>query len=327
MFSPIPPFYKLPFWLIVLCILFVTWAAGWAAVSFLQNKEVGYAATAVALLGALLALVQWIVGQLREAARTRWEAVRTYYAEGDSKELIDSRASIFAEEDFNKANVFCNFYEKWGRLVVMSYLPVEVFNGPSGVSISNAAIKLEPFLKTQRESNARYAESYLRLVDLIQRKGYLAGTAADTKIPELLARLNKRRASARPLVKAMKYVGLLLLAAILLYVFLVSFSSTTSRFACAGKLTSTGGTQPATIYMKLEDYRWWVGLWSKADANVHLEIPNTWLDYFGHVVKVGDQFQIFDSQKNLKGDYSLLSKALAVKTPEGIFVGTCSRND
>lgn len=128
-------------------------------------------------------------------------------------------------------------------------------------------------------------------------------------------------------MKLMKILGVFVVAAILLFVFVAKFSAVESRFQCPGEVSSKGGSRPVTVYLKLEEYRWWVGLWSGSDAALHLEIPNTAFDYFGHVKRVGDQYQVFDSQKNLKGNFSTLSKTLALNTSAGFFDGVCKKND
>ena len=128
-------------------------------------------------------------------------------------------------------------------------------------------------------------------------------------------------------MKLMKYLGALIVAALLLFVFVANFSAIESRFQCSGEIYSESDLHPATIYMKLQEYRWWVGLWSESDGSVWLEIPNKTFEYFEHVVEVGDQLQIFDSQKKSKGYFSTLSKSLAISTPVWSFDGTCKRND
>lgn len=115
----------------------------------------------------------------------------------------------------------------------------------------------------------------------------------------------------------------------LLFIFVVNFSAVESRFQCPGEISSTDGSHPVTVYLKLDEYRWWVGLWSESDAAIHLEVPNTYVDYFGNVKKVGYQYQIWDSAKNLKGNFSTLSKTLAIQLPvklkTDIFDGTCTK--
>ena len=60
---------------------------------------------------------------------------------------------------------------------------------------------------------------------------------------------------------------------------------------------------------------------------MHIEIPSTYIDYLGNVRRVGDQYQLFDSAKSLRGNFSTLSKTLAIKLHIGFFEGTCKRGD
>lgn len=132
-------------------------------------------------------------------------------------------------------------------------------------------------------------------------------------------------------MKLMKILSAIGVAVLLLFIFVAKFSTAESRFQCPGEISSTDGSRPVTVYLKLEEYRWWVGLWSESDAAMHIEIPNTHIDYFGNVKKVGDQYQIFDSAKNPKGNFSTLSKTLAIQLPiklkTDFFDGTCKRSD
>jgi hypothetical protein len=128
-------------------------------------------------------------------------------------------------------------------------------------------------------------------------------------------------------MKVMKILGAVGVAVLLLFVFVANFSAVESRFQCPGELSSTDGSHPLTVFLKLEEYRWWVGLWSESDAVIHIEIPNTYVVYFGNVKKVGDQYQIFDSSQRIKGNFSTLSKVLAINLPVKLqtdfFDGTC----
>jgi hypothetical protein len=132
-------------------------------------------------------------------------------------------------------------------------------------------------------------------------------------------------------MKLMKILGAIGVAALLLFISVAKFSIVEFRFQCPGEISSTDGSHPVTVYLKLEEYRWWVGLWSESDAAMHIEIPNTHIDYFGNVKKVGDQYQIFDSAKSLKGNFSTLSKTLAIQLPlklkTDFFDGTCKKSD
>jgi hypothetical protein len=126
------------------------------------------------------------------------------------------------------------------------------------------------------------------------------------------------------MLKFLKYAGSLFVALILLFLFVANFSAVETRYECKGELKSAGKATPKTLFIKLETYRWWVGLWSDSNASLAIECPNEWVDYFGDVKKVGDQLQLFDSKKVLVGNFSTLSKTLALKTSAGFFDGTCT---
>lgn len=125
-------------------------------------------------------------------------------------------------------------------------------------------------------------------------------------------------------MKLTKYAGAAVVAAFILFLFVAYFSSVESRFRCSGDISSQGGSQPITIYMKLNEYRWWVGLWSDSDGSVWLEIPNRTLEYFERVVEIGDQLRFYE-QKEPRGHFSALSKNLAVITISWSFDGTCKK--
>ena len=128
-------------------------------------------------------------------------------------------------------------------------------------------------------------------------------------------------------MKALKLLGGLLVFALLLFLFVANFSAVESRFECHGKITANGGEQPATVFFKLERYRWWVGLWSDSSGSAWVEVPSQTVSYFGHVTQAGDQLQIWDSfgsPGNFSGIFSTLSHTLGVKIAAvGVFDGTC----
>ncbi len=119
--------------------------------------------------------------------------------------------------------------------------------------------------------------------------------------------------------------GAVALAVVLLFLFVVNFSAVETRFECAGGFTAKTGKKSAAAYVKLHEYRWWVGLWSNADAAIWVEVPNETTEYFGNVTRVGDQLQIRDSQNKPQGNFSTLSKTLALQTYLGFYDGTCKR--
>lgn len=128
-------------------------------------------------------------------------------------------------------------------------------------------------------------------------------------------------------MKAIKLLGGLLTFALLLFLFVIKFSAVESRFECNGKIISNGVEQPAMGFLKLHEYRWWVGLWSDSSGSAWVEVPNKTVSYFGHITRAGDQLQLwdsFDSPDNFRGIFSTLSRAVRVKLDAvGVFEGTC----
>jgi hypothetical protein len=116
-------------------------------------------------------------------------------------------------------------------------------------------------------------------------------------------------------MKIIKYLCVSFLFLILLFLLVSRYSSVETKYECSGVMTpQTGNSQPKTVFIKIENARWWVGLWSDSDASVFLEIPNEAVDYYGHAVEVGDQLQIYDLNEVYKGNFSVLSKTLGLST-------------
>ncbi len=109
-----------------------------------------------------------------------------------------------------------------------------------------------------------------------------------------------------------------------LLVFVANFSAVETRHRCSGRLSSTDANQPAIVFIRVEEYRWWVGLWGKSDGAVSLEVPNQWVEYYSHVDESGDQLLISDTSGRLGGTYSKLSGSLSLHTTVGNFQGACT---
>lgn len=130
-------------------------------------------------------------------------------------------------------------------------------------------------------------------------------------------------------MKAIKILGGLLAFAILLFLLVANFSAVESRFECNGKITANGAEQPAAVFLKLQKYRWWVGLWSDSSGSAWVEVPNQTISYFEHVTVAGDQLQFWDSfgtapPSKFSGIFSTLSGTLGVKVgATSFFDGTC----
>lgn len=131
-----------------------------------------------------------MIAQLRDSAKSRWEAVKTYYSERDVPSLVTINGAIH-HGTWTEAATYFNFYEKWGRLAKLGYLPTEIFDGSSCVSMSNAALRIKPFLIERRGRNLRYASCYLWLVKEVNDKGFLADAVSDTDLSLLWHDLNE----------------------------------------------------------------------------------------------------------------------------------------
>ena len=122
------------------------------------------------------------------------------------------------------------------------------------------------------------------------------------------------------------------LVAVLVVAFIViaNFSATESGFRCEGEITAQGGTRPATLFMRLTEYRWWVKLWRDSDGMVSIEAPKEGMPYepYLYLDKVGDsERHIYESSgvgnTDLKGAYYKLSNHLKLDTSRGFFEGEC----
>jgi hypothetical protein len=133
----------------------------------------------------------WLYVQYRAAERVNWEAIRDYYDEGDDESLIRARKWIHHDkrnlttEDLKQNGLqnredavskVVNFWEKWGRLVERGYLPLWIFDGPSGDGTTIMLRFLADDIKKRRNDhfgNRSYGRSFVWLVTRIRAKGYL----------------------------------------------------------------------------------------------------------------------------------------------------------
>lgn len=126
-------------------------------------------------------------------------------------------------------------------------------------------------------------------------------------------------------MKLLRYTGASLVAAFGLFLFVAYFSAVETRFQCSGELSYDSNPQKATLYIKLNEYRWWVGLWTDSVGSITLEVQNKPLvDSFVRMEKIGDQLLIYDYEKRPQGYFSTLSKTLAVTTSRWSFDGICN---
>jgi len=114
---------------------------------------------------------------------------------------------------------------------------------------------------------------------------------------------------------------------VLLVVVLMNFSSTVTAYKCPGTFALPEGPVAGDIYVHLEEYRPWVGLWSDTDGNMKIEVrkaDQATFDYLSRVDDNGINLLIFKGQK-AAGMFSRLSNILSINTTWGVFDGMCTK--
>jgi len=122
-------------------------------------------------------------------------------------------------------------------------------------------------------------------------------------------------------------LGLMGLIAVGLYV-LVNHSATQNVYSCQGEITSAGISQPETVFVALNQYRWWV-LWSESNGDVRLELSEGWQVYYPGLKTTNTGWFIFlgSSVRGIPdGIFSRLSNSLRIALPgNSVFDGTCTQ--
>ena len=129
--------------------------------------------------------------------------------------------------------------------------------------------------------------------------------------------------------KLPKFVAASVVLIVIIVVLIVSCSSTDTRLQCTGTLTRQSVASPMTIFVKITEYRWWVGLWSESHGALWVEIPHEASEYYERVSRNGENLLISSSSSRLGvgGLYSKLSDTLSLHMPMGVFDGSCQRAD
>lgn len=126
--------------------------------------------------------------------------------------------------------------------------------------------------------------------------------------------------------KLSKFIAASVALIVIVFVLIVTLSAIDTRLQCTGTLTQQSVASPMTIFVKITEYRWWVGLWSESEGNVWLEIPNRSFEYYENVSRNGESLLInAPSGRGVGGLYSKLSNSLSLQTKMGVFDGSCQR--
>ena len=124
--------------------------------------------------------------------------------------------------------------------------------------------------------------------------------------------------------------AILIVVLVAVLVVVTNFSAVRTDLKCEGEIVTDEQTRSSTIFMSFDEYRWWVGLWSDSDGSLFVEMSagGNYI-YFDKLKELGGMqtWQIFKGYSEdpaLYGQYSALSKTLLLRTPLGLFEGTCT---
>ena len=130
-------------------------------------------------------------------------------------------------------------------------------------------------------------------------------------------------------MRVIKSLLLLLVVMILVLSGILFFSVRESRFSCERDVIQND--QSSSIFLILEEYRPWVGLWSDSEGTLWVEIPRETVEYFGYLERAGEHLQVYNSrysdgveEKVMVGHFSLLSKTVSLKLNGNFFDGHCT---
>src|SRR5688572_29306861 len=120
-------------------------------------------------------------------------------------------------------------------------------------------------------------------------------------------------------------VGALLLMLLVLAFGVVNYSTSSSTYRCRDAIAETSERQ--AVYIVLNEYRPWVGLWNNSDGNLYFLWPARDVTTSFSLQKSAGTFRAYSNPDltGLKGQYSLGNKALRIETPNGNFDGVCER--
>jgi hypothetical protein len=88
--------------------------------------------------------------------------------------------------------------------------------------------------------------------------------------------------------RAFRIFGLLVLSAATILYVAINYSAVVREYTCNGELVRRSERQEDKAFLALEEYRWWVSLWSKdTDGNLKFQTDKTRIfDYVSTVEKL-----------------------------------------
>lgn len=116
-----------------------------------------------------------------------------------------------------------------------------------------------------------------------------------------------------------------ILTALVLFLSTTLFSTARTRLECSGKMSTKYGFHPAKTFVDLERHAWASRGLRSNHGSLQLEVPQVAVLHYAVLRDSGDllEFALGDDP-GLGGTFATGSNELAVRTPQGLFLGACS---
>jgi hypothetical protein len=125
-----------------------------------------------------------------------------------------------------------------------------------------------------------------------------------------------------------RLTSLLVLAVLLFIATTMLVLPERTRLQCAGKMSTKYGFRPATVNAHLERSGWALREWRNVRGYLQLEIPNDAFFHYDVVRNNGDVLALaLSDDPNSVGSLSPPTGYMELRTPRGLFLGSCARAD
>ena len=139
-------------------------------------------------LGTIIAMATGIAGFILGwfgFKASKLSAMTEFFLRGDSEEIADAKNYVFAKAENSEtfdatdklASRVASHYEFWGKMQKLGYLPLNTFEGASGITMINLYTILYPFIEKRRRGedkggikNLLYAKNFENLKGTVERK-------------------------------------------------------------------------------------------------------------------------------------------------------------
>ena len=116
-----------------------------------------------------------------------------------------------------------------------------------------------------------------------------------------------------------------ILTALVLFLSTTLFSTARTRLECSGRMSTKYGFHPAKTVVNLERHAWAARGLRSDHGSLQLEVPQVAVLHYAVLRDSGDllEFALGDDPR-LGGTFTTGNQELAVRTPQGLFLGACS---